>query len=158
MTYQTYQPDERAGVWIDQKTAYIISVSGDHSPIIETLESGIQLHSASPDGENSSNIEHSDYNSQDKLQHHQKHELHLFYAQLVDRLRQVDYVYIFGPGEAKHGLNRAIEKAGIHFPCKVAALEAADRLTRNQMQAQVIKFFTSLKYEDTVRTQTTGSH
>ena len=152
MTHQTYQPDERAGIWIDHKAAYFIKVSGDHSPIVEKLESGIQNRSASPvDEKTYVRLAHSVFNSHDRLQQHQQHEFHIFYALLINKLREVDYVFLFGPGEAKHGLNREIVKQGTHFPCKVVGIDAADKLTQNQMQEKVREFFTSLRNEDTVR-------
>lgn len=152
MTHQTYQPAGRAGIWIDHKAAFIIKVSGDQSPIIEKIESGIQNHADSPVDERTSiRNAHSTFNSHDKMQQHQLHELNMFYANLIKKLREVDYVYLFGPGEVKHGLNRAITKEGSNFPCKVVGIEAADKMTVNQLQEKVRKFFTSLKYEDTVR-------
>ncbi len=152
MTHQTYQPDERAGIWIDHKVAYLIKVSGEHPPVVEKFESGIQNHAPSPgDEKTSARLAKSALNTHDKLQQHQQHELHAFYNLLIHQLREVDFVYLFGPGDAKHGLNRAIGKEGVHFPCKVAGIDASDKLTQNQMQQKVREFFTSLRYEDTLR-------
>src|SRR6476620_4293345 len=113
MTHKTYQPDERVGVWIDHKVAYFIKVSGDHSPTIEELGSGIQSRKDSGiDAKTSIHMAHSVLNGHDKMHQHQLHELHTFYVAIVHKLRSVDYVYLFGPGEAKHGLNRAIAREG----------------------------------------------
>lgn len=152
MTFRTSKPIERAGVWIDQKTAFVIKVSADHSPIIEKIETGIKARGAAEDIDKPYlRLAQSDPNRHDKIQQHQHQELQVFFQDLIKHLEKVDYVYIFGPGRAKHGLNNAIEKEGSQFRCKVAGIDAADKLTENQMRQHVIDFFTSLRYEDFVR-------
>jgi hypothetical protein len=152
MTHQTVRPEERAGIWIDHKTAYFIKISADHSPIVEKIDSGFNRRNVSPlDEKTSIKLAHSIFNKHDKLQQHQHHELHAFYAVIINKLRDIDYVYLLGPGEAKHGLNREILKEGRHFRCKIVGIEASDKITLKQMQEKVREFFTSLKYEDAVR-------
>lgn len=151
MTHQTYQPDERAGIWIDHKNAYLIKISADQSPVVEKIDSGINNRVVSPvDEKTYLRLAHSIVNKHDKIQQHQQHELHAFYRILINRLREIDYVYLFGPGEAKHGLNRDIAKEGNHFPCKVVGVDASDKMSEKQMQQKVREFFTSLRYEDAV--------
>lgn len=152
MTTRNNKPNERAGIWIDQKTAFFIKVSADHTPLIEKIDSGIKVQGSLTDNDTPfMRLSHSDPNRHDKIQQHNQHELHFFFQMIIERLRDIDYVYIFGPGAAKHGLNNEIVKKGARYRCKVTGIEAADKLTENQMKQQVIKFFKSLKYEDTVR-------
>lgn len=151
MTTRTNKTHERAGIWIDQKTAFVIKVSADHSPIVEKIDSGIMDRSTPADEEPFLRLAHSDPNKHDKIQKHNEHGLHSFFREVMERLHDVDYVYLFGPGAAKQGLNNEIEKEGVHYRCKVTGIEAADKLTENQMRQQVIEFFTSLKHEDSVR-------
>ena len=148
---------ERAGIWIDQKTAYVIKVSADHSPVIEKIDSGLMDRNTPPNDEPFLRLASSDPNKRDKIQHHNEHGLHSFFQQVMKRLEDVDYAYLFGPGVAKQGLNKEIEQAGRHYRCKVTGIEAADKLTENQMKRQVIDFFTSLKHEDSVRRLTLES-
>ena len=152
MTNRTYKPQERAGIWIDQKTAYVIKVSADDTPMVEKIDSGIRVRgSPADDKETFLRLSRSDPNRHDKLQQHNRHEMHTFFHNVMERLRDVDFVYLFGPGAAKLGLNNEIEKEGSHYRCKVTGIEVADKLTENQMKQQVIEFFTSLRHEDSVR-------
>ncbi len=152
MTYRTTKTTERAGIWIDQKTAFVIKVSADHSPIVEKIDSGIKTRGAGVDMDKPYiRLAQSDPNKHDKIQQHQHQDLQVFFQEVIKHLKDVDYVYIFGPGGARHGLNNAIAAEGSHFRTKVAGVDAADKLTENQMRQQVIDFFTSLRYEDYVR-------
>lgn len=156
MTPRTTTP-ERAGIWIDQKTAYVIKVSADHSPIIEEMKSGIKAPDSAAKEEPFLRLSRTDPNKHDKVQQHTQHELHSFFQEVKARVNNVDYVYLFGPGSAKEGLKNEIEKGGTHSRSKVTGIEAADKLTENQMKQQVIKFFTSLKHEDFVRKLSLGA-
>ncbi len=142
MNHHPYQPDQRTGVWLDQKNAYLITVSADEPPVIEHLSSAIERVPA--DG-------HASFDRQSSQQRHDHHELQVLFKEIVERLRNVDYVYVFGPGNAKHELAHAIEKEGLHFRCKLAGLDPATKMSRNQMQQKAAAFFTSLRYENAKR-------
>lgn len=152
MTTHAFHPDERAGIWIDSKCAFLIRISSDHSPIVEKIESGIESRNTDPAEEKSfERLAQSAPNHHDALQHHKQQQLHQFFESLIKQLKGTDYLFLMGPGDTKLALNKAIEHHGVHFPCKVVGIEAADKMSQNQMKEKVRHFFTSLKYEDAVR-------
>ena len=74
-----------------------------------------------------------------------------FFDSISSAIRDVKYLYIFGPGSSKHELNKFIEKAGKKFAFRVMAVEAADKKTEPQMLEQVKNYFKSLSFEDSQR-------
>lgn len=155
MNRKVYQPDKNTGIWIDQHQAYLIKLSGEHSPDIEKHTSTMQSRLRTPGEEKPfTRFEETPFDHQEKEQRHQHNEQRKYYQAVVNSIRDQNYVYIFGPGKAKQELNNAIEKEGPHFPCKVVALEAADKLTENQMLEKVKHYFSSLSFEDTKRRMT----
>ena len=61
-------------------------------------------------------------------------------SELSSKVGKADNIFIFGPGEAKLELAKEIEKIkGQHD--RIAAVQASDRLTENQIVAKVKSFF-----------------
>lgn len=155
MNRKVYQPDKIAGIWIDQHQAYLIKLSEDLEPNIEKLVSDMQTRVRIPGEEKPfTRFAQTPFNHQEKEQKHQHQDLQRYFHKVIDSIRSLDYVYIFGPGMAKKELNNAIEKEGPLFPCKVVAIETSDKLTKNQMFEKVKHYFTSLSFEDTKRRMT----
>ena len=75
-----------------------------------------------------------------KADERRKHQFHSFYQMVIKKAGKADNIFIFGPGEAKLELAKEIEKIkGQHG--RIAAVEASDRLTENQVVAKVKSFF-----------------
>ncbi len=137
--------ENRIGIWIDHKHAYLFKISADGSEM-EDQKSEIHI----PDEENLIRFDRDPF-SQSEKQHHELSEELKYFKKIIEILKNEDYVYLFGPGNAKIELNNIIDKEGKHFPCKVLAIETADKLTQNQMLQKVNKYFESLDFEDAKR-------
>ncbi|MCF8106901.1 MAG: hypothetical protein K9K64_15580, partial [Desulfohalobiaceae bacterium] len=75
-----------------------------------------------------------------KADERRKHQFRNFYQMVIKKVGKADKIFIFGPGEAKLELAKEIKKIkGQHE--RIAAVEASDRLTENQIVAKVKSFF-----------------
>ncbi len=149
MKNRIYQPDRRIGVWIDKNKVYLIKISSENPALIEQIDSDI-IERMDETGE-APYTEQTPFSRQEKRQHHEHNSQLKFFQLIISHLKNEQYAFIFGPGTIKQELINAIEKEGPHFPCKVVGVEAADKLTNNQMIQKVIDFFTSLRFEDAKR-------
>lgn len=144
MKRNSYHPDRNIGVWLDYKHAYLVKLTENIS--VEELKSEEHL----PGENNLTRLNNIPF-SQSEKQNHERLNQQKFFKKIINRLKEEEYAYIFGPGEAKQGLVNMIEKEGRHFPCKVVGSESADKLTPNQLIQKVKDFFRSLKFEDIKR-------
>lgn len=117
-------------------------VSGeDAQPAIERIESNVESHFRPSGGWKASgtNVAQS-VSKEQKGDERRQHQLNKFYQVVIEKVGNADEIYIFGPGEAKLELVKKIEKIKSQH-VKIAAVEASDKLTENQIVAKVKSFF-----------------
>ena len=66
-------------------------------------------------------------------------ELNIYYDAVVNAVRNVESLLIFGPGEAKGEFKKRLEKH--KFGGLIAAVETVDRMTDRQIAAKVREYF-----------------
>ncbi|MGA7540896.1 MAG: hypothetical protein WBW93_19235 [Steroidobacteraceae bacterium] len=66
-------------------------------------------------------------------------ELNIFYDAVIAALRDAESFIIFGPGEAKGELKKRLAKR--KSGRRIAAVEAADKMTDRQIAAKVREYF-----------------
>ncbi len=128
------------GIWIDHEKAFIISLMDGHESI-NRIESQVESHIKTLGGSRSA----TPYGPQEiaterKLTERRKQHLHKYYLKIIDELKDAQKIYIFGPGNAKLELEKEMRKSKNLAP-KIAAVDAADRMTEGQMAAKVREFF-----------------
>ncbi len=131
--------DRHIGVWIDHKQAYVIGYKDGRVDVIP------------------SNIEppaHFSGGTQLGGKLNQKGDLELrrndrymvllnkYYRQVIAALRDADSIFVMGPGEAKIEFGKALRKHKA-MQKRLVKVEAADKMTKNQMIARVRKFYKS---------------
>ncbi|MBU0944389.1 MAG: hypothetical protein KJ804_18725 [Proteobacteria bacterium] len=128
------------GIWIDHKEAFVVS-GEDAQPAIERIESNVESHFRPSGGWKASgtNVAQS-VSKEQKGDERRQHQLNKFYQVVIEKVGNADEIYIFGPGEAKLELVKKIEKIKSQH-VKIAAVEASDKLTENQIVAKVKSFF-----------------
>ena len=148
MSRKEYIPEKEAGIWLDQEHAYIIIMRLEGKSRAEVLE--VDLQEEYEELEKNQRSDHQFMNKSREGQENQ-HRLN-FYKRLVEQIKDINYVYLFGPGNSKHQFSNYIERSGKRLPLKVAAIDSADKLTQPQMIEQVKSYFASLRFEDFKRT------
>ena len=69
-----------------------------------------------------------------------KLQLKKYYRELIKTVQQADTTLVMGPGEAKKGLKKEIEKSK-GLAQKIARVETQDKMTEKQIIARVRSFF-----------------
>ncbi|MBN1354631.1 MAG: hypothetical protein JW994_08205 [Candidatus Omnitrophica bacterium] len=78
--------------------------------------------------------------SERTVEERQKHELKRYYDNVIKHLEGAYKILIFGPGEAKHALEKELKEIK-RFAGKVKGVEPADKMTGQQIITKVEEFF-----------------
>ena len=140
-------PEKKAGIWLDQEKAYIITITGDSYPIIEKIRSGVEsrIRIAGED-KAFSRFGHTIIDNQVKKQRRQVHQRHRYFIEIINVIQDVNYLYLFGPSDARHELNNEIEKHQL-LKGRTVAIKSADRMTQGQMVHATLNFFDSEEFK-----------
>jgi len=128
-----------AGLWIDHRKAIIVTVSDKNvgvSLTISAVEKQLRRTGASPmkGSYSPQEVPPDDVRGRAFVGH-----LNVYYDAVVAGLAQAENILIFGPGEAKNELVKRLKKNGLGK--RIAAVKTVDKMTNNQIIAQVQKFF-----------------
>src|SRR5512146_1823192 len=129
---------DRVGLWIDHKTAVIVTVNGQGESL-RKIESGAKHleYRGAPRPKTAYSAQYSQ--GDDQLDNQYLQHLHKYYEQVVAALGGASNVLIIGPGEAKTELKKMLEhEKGLQ---RVISIESADRMTDRQIVARVRKHF-----------------
>jgi hypothetical protein len=143
MTKSDQTKMKNIGIWIDHKEAVLVSVEKIQAKI-ERIESNAESHFRASGGWKASgtNVAQS-VSKEQKADARRMQQYRNFYKEVIEKAGKDSNIYIFGPGEAKLELKKEIEKIKGQ-QARIAAVEASDRLTENQIVAKVKSFFTAL--------------
>ncbi len=129
----------RAGLWIDHKKALIVLIIDGKEKML-TVQSDFEKILRPEGGECESNIHgRSDFPKYDIDERDIKGHLNNYLDKVINLVRDVESVYILGPGGVKGELAKRIEKSG--FKGQISAVENAEKMTDPQLIAKVKKYF-----------------
>lgn len=124
---------KEAGLWIDHRQAVIVILS-DKEEEVQRINSNIEKTVRDSGAGHDGGGDHKD--RQDRFFNN---HLNNFYDEVITYLREVDAILILGPGEAKSELQNRMETHGLSD--QIVAIEAADKLTDDQIVAEVRRHF-----------------
>ena len=132
--------EKNVGIWIDHKEAILVSIE-DGQTKVDRIESHAESHFRPSGGwkAGSTSVAQS-VSKEQKADERRKHQFHNFCKTVIKKAAEAESIFIFGPGEAKLQLAKEIDKIKGQKE-RIAAVEAADRLTENQIVAKVKSFF-----------------
>lgn len=132
--------DQYIGMWVDHSKACLVILK-DGAESLKVIESEVEPRVRAGGGNRANAVYGSqEVSTQRKNQERRKHQLHQYYRKIIDAIREARKVYIFGPGVAKNELLKEIDLCR-DLEARVVAVEAADKMTPNQMAARVRKRF-----------------
>jgi stalled ribosome rescue protein Dom34 len=133
--------DRNIGLWIDHKQAYLIWYKDRKVDVIASeveppphFSGGTQLGGKLTQ------------KGDTELHHNDRYRLQLskYYQQIIAALKNVDSIFIMGPGKAKIEFEKALKKRKA-MQKRLRKVETAAKMTKNQMIAYVEKFYKSQK-------------
>lgn len=141
-------PQKKTGIWIDQEKAYLIRLEGDKEPVIERIKSNVESRvRIKGEVKVSARFGNAFIDDQEKKQSRQRNERKRFFDEIIGKVRDDDYIFLFGPGKGKEELKNAFEKEH-GMRARVLAFETTDRLTKNQLLKKTRKYFDSDEFRD----------
>jgi len=123
----------KAGIWIDHKQAFLVLADEDVATF-EQIASDVEEHPRY-----SSHASAEDGAADD--QRDQRFAVHLdkYFDEIISHLRNVESVFLFGPGEAKREFEKRLVSKG--QAGKIVGVETTDKMTEPQIIEKVRKHY-----------------
>ena len=136
------------GIWLDHREAFVVYLSNNqpfsagNQEMIERIESDIERRVRLSGGSRSRKTPYGpqDISVDGKQEDRVKGQLQRYYQEIIKRISDADRILIFGPGEAKIELKKAIEKTK-HLAGRIKKVESTDKMTIRQIAAKTREFF-----------------
>src|SRR6185369_2222334 len=124
-----------AGVWIDHHKAVVLRITDEGEDIRQIISGDDKT--AHPAGVARVKSAHTrnDFVAEDKLERKAESHLNKYYDEVIVLLKDVDSIFILGPGEAKGELKKRIE--GKKLKGQIAHVETVDKMTDHEIAAHV---------------------
>lgn len=140
-------PEVKAGIWLDQENAFIIKIIGKNEPEVSAIKSGVESRVRfKGEGKVFARFGNAFISDQEKKQHRQHNQREKYFKKIISRLEDINYLYLFGPGRAKQGLQNDIEKTK-GLKAKIAALEVTDKMTAEEAKAETTRYFNDMAFK-----------
>lgn len=128
------------GVWIDSKQAIIVTLVNGKEQQEKILSGIVGRERIAGDGKQYTRMGKQFFTFEKTEEEKRKHHLNDYFKNIIDKIKNADSIMVFGPAEAKLGLQKAILKKRELSP-KLVMVDAEDHLTDNQITAKVKDFF-----------------
>jgi len=130
---------KQVGLWIDHRKAVLVILE-DKSESIREIISGIEKRPRFSDNPRAKipdeKLMAMNENSRDRQFDSQLED---FYTQVFSEVKDAEAIWIIGPGEAKHELEKSLKNRNL-ASC-IAGVETTDKLTDNQIASKVRTYF-----------------
>ena len=130
----------QCGIWLDFEEALIVHLKGE-AVQTQSIPSSIEHGHAKGGARSKTPWGPMDVMDEKKVLARTTQQAKAYYKKIIEAIGEAEDIYVFGPAEAKIGLQKALAEA--HLKDKVRAIEVADSMTKNQKVAQVKAFFSN---------------
>lgn len=131
---------KNTGVWIDSKQAIVVKLNNG-GETVEKIFSEIEgRERIEGEGKHFTRMGNKFSTFEKRDEEKRKHQFNDYFKNIIEKIKDADSIIVFGPAEAKIGLQKAILKKKDISP-KLLMVEAEDHLTDNQITAKVRTFF-----------------
>lgn len=129
----------KIGLWIDHRQAVIITIM-DAGADTKVIKSNVEKHiRAAGDPALKGSFKARLVPADDKHEREFNEHIKIYYNKIIESIDNANSIFIFGPGEAKNELKKQLEKDNLGR--LIIDIETADRMTRNQILANVCKYY-----------------
>jgi hypothetical protein len=130
---------KNVGLWIDHRKAVIL-VLAERDEEVRRVESNMERHVRFRGGMRGRTPYMAQYlDAEDRGDNRVTVHLNHYYGEIVKNIRDAESIFIMGPGEAKHELEKRMTRSRIKN--RIVQVENADKLTDRQIMARVRRFF-----------------
>lgn len=128
------------GVWLDKSIAYIITQSNG-TKTIKTIPSNIEhFHVLGGSGTRFKGGPQ-DVIQDRKYQEREKHQLNIYFKNIVAEIKNTDALVLFGPADTNEKFSKNLHEKYPIISKKINGVKKADSMTENQLKSWVDNFF-----------------
>lgn len=134
---------KQTGIWLDFREAFLVILDEGKKGELEFKHLRSHIEGGIPKGGSRSKTPYGPQGGIDErgFTDRRHHAEKVYYDAIIREINPAtDELVIFGPAEAKYGLQNAIEEIK-HFHPKVVGVYAAEPMSQNQFMAKVKTFF-----------------
>ncbi|MFK7936790.1 MAG: hypothetical protein AB8G22_24970 [Saprospiraceae bacterium] len=140
LTYNLFKNTRKTGIWLDQREAFMMTISADDSILAKHILSEIEDYHVVGGARAKTAYGSQIAVSERRFLERKKHQADDYFTKIMAAVGDSDLLYIFGPAEAKVGLKNKIETTTTFKP-RLLKVATADIMTEKQRIAQVRKYF-----------------
>jgi len=131
---------QNVGLWIDHRKAIVVTIENDKEAA-QVIESNVEPRVRFSGGSRTATpYSPQEIASERKRDERYRHHLDAYYSEVIQAIRDADSILIFGPGEPKGELKKAIEESK-DMGRRIVGVESADKMTQRQIAAKVRDYF-----------------
>ena len=131
---------QSVGLWIDHRNAIVVTIKNDKEAV-QVIESNVERRVRLAGGSRSPTpYGPQEVASESKRDEKYRHHLDAYYSEVIRVIRDADSILIFGPGEAKGELKKAIEESK-DIGKRIVGVDSTDKMTQRQIAAKVRDYF-----------------
>ena len=124
-----------AGVWIDHHKAVVLRITDEGEDIRQIISGDDKTAHAAGVARVKSAHTRNDFVAEDKLERKAESHLNKYYDEVIVLLKDVDSIFILGPGEAKGELKKRIESKKLKG--QIAHVATVDKMTDHEIAEHV---------------------
>lgn len=125
---------KQVGIWLDKQKADCIEFNNGVEKFF-TIPSNVEFFNPKGGSRSKTRWGPQDVVQDSKYLEREKHQLKRYFENIVDTVKHVDQLAIFGPAEAADKFLGYLEKDHHELALKVKTLDRADSMTDNQFKA-----------------------
>src|SRR6476619_2285715 len=120
-----------AGVWIDHHKAVILLITDGREDLRQIAAGDTEAVRDADGARAKHSYTRNDFVAEDKLERKAESHLNKYYDEVIALLKDVDSIFILGPGEAKGELKKRIESKKLKG--QIARVEPVDKTTDHEI-------------------------
>jgi len=132
----------KKGIWLDKKTAIIVSVYNEEVSLNTILSNIEDFHIHGGSGTRLKGGPQ-DVIQDSKFLEREKHQTKKYFNDIVSDIKEANAIVLFGPAEMPQKLNKEITKYHKDLKPKIKNVIKTDSMTERQVKAWVKDFFTT---------------
>jgi len=132
---------KQTGIWIDTSKAVIVTLADKQEFIVEIV-SDIEdriYHNREGDKGTFMGSRHS--NNEKKFDERKKQQVVQYLNTIIEKIKEADEIYVFGPAEMKTKLRAKIEEGNLMLLQKLKSVETTGKMTTNQIVAKTKEYY-----------------
>ena len=133
---------KKVGIWLDKRIAYIVTVDENKKDEIKTVVSKEEQREEIKKAYRDKVKQGSSEKIKDrKLLEYDKHELKLYFNEVIEQLVGSDQIVIYGPSQTAQKLSVELKLFHTALSEKVQDVIKANSMTKNQIRALIRNYY-----------------